>query len=143
MQAGIDVLIVDDSDADVRDTLQAIRSALSQPAVTRMKDGDAAAQFMFRTGMFQDRPAVLPRLVLLEIDIPIVHGLELLRRLRRDPATREIPLVVLSANRNPVVMEEAYLLGAREYLAKPHDRDEYVAEVAKLVSRWVQAPPTQ
>lgn len=143
MQVGIDVLIVDDFDEDVRDTLMAIRNAVTQPSITRLKDGDIAAQFVFRTGMFKDRADVSPRLILLEIDIPVVHGLELLKRLRRVPATREIPIAVLTANRNPVVMEEAYLLGAREYLAKPLDRGAYVAEVAKLVSRWLGPRPKQ
>jgi len=141
MQSSIDVVIIDDSDADTRLTVRAVHAAIKHPAVTRLKDGSIASQFMFRNGMFQERPDVLPRLILLELAIPVVDGMELMRQLRRAPETREIPVIVLSKIHNPVAVSDAYAAGARAYLPKPLDEKTYLFETELLVKRWLRPVP--
>jgi CheY-like chemotaxis protein len=129
------VLIIDDRDADAELTLRAVHAQIIDPTIVRLRDGEAAAQFLFRTGLYKDRPAICPGLIVMDLHIPKVHGLQLLERLRRDPMTREIRVAVLASNLNPLAMQSAYSLGARAYLGKPADPEAYVAEVAKVIAR--------
>jgi CheY-like chemotaxis protein len=140
MQTVIDVLVIDDSDPQARTTLTSIRHASETATVLRLKDGAQALQYIFRTGIFQERSRTLPRMILIDLDIPSINGLLVLDRLRDDPDTREIPVVVLTSNRNPLAIEAAYAQGARAYLVKPEDKGEYISEVARLVKRWLPPP---
>jgi CheY-like chemotaxis protein len=141
MYSRIDVLIVDDSDADAEETLQAVKTALDHPEIVRLRDGETAAHFLFRTGLYKDRPAITPALILMSLHIPRLHGLQLLERLRREPATRDIRVVVVAPNLNPVAMQSAYSLGARAYVARSDDPEEYAAEIAKVVGRCLAPKP--
>lgn len=129
------VLIVDDRDVDAALTVRAVHAQISDPIIVRLKDGETAAHFIFRTGLYKDRPAITPALIVMDLHIPKMHGLRLLEQLRRDPISRDIRVAVLAANLNPLAMQSAYSLGARAYLAKPADPDEYIAEVGKIVAR--------
>jgi two-component system response regulator len=140
MQTTIDILLIDDSDAHAERTLSGIRRAFEKASVFRLKDGAQALQYIYRTGIFKERTRTLPSMILIDLDLPFANGLLVLGRLRDDPATREIPVVVLTSNRNPLVIEDAYALGARAYVVKPEDSGEYVAEVARLVKQWLHNP---
>jgi two-component system, response regulator len=139
MHRATDVLLIDDSDTEARDSIMGIRFALAEPLVTRLKDGEVAGEFMFRRGPFQDRPPVLPRLIVLEIDIPKAHGFVFMRHLRDVPEMQEVPIIVFTRTRNPIAIEDACAMGARACVAKPLDRGEYIAEIGRLVRRWL--PP--
>jgi two-component system response regulator len=140
MQTAIDVLLIDDSDAQAQRTLTGVRRAFATASVFRLKDGAQALQYIYRTGLFQDRSRTLPGMIIIDVDIPFANGLQVLERLRDDPDTREIPVVVLTSNRNPLAIEDAYARGARAYFVKPEDSGEYVAEVARLVKQWLHKP---
>jgi two-component system, response regulator len=137
MQTTIDVLLIDDSDAQADTTLSGIRRAFETASVFRLKDGAQALQYIYRTGMFKERTRTLPAMIVMDLDIPFANGLLVLERLRDDPDTRAIPVVVLTSNRNPVAIEDAYARGARAYIVKPEDSGEYVSEVARLVRQWL------
>jgi CheY-like chemotaxis protein len=137
MQQQVDVLVVDDRDMEARDTILGIRYAHANSTITRLKDGEAARDFMFRQGLFKDRPSILPRLVILELDLPRIHGLELLKQLRLSQEMHEIPVVIFTRNSNPIAIEEVYAAGASVYLVKPAERGEYLAEAARLATRWL------
>jgi CheY-like chemotaxis protein len=142
MHSSIQVLIVDDRDADAELTMRAVHAQIAEPMIVRLRDGETAAHFIFRRGLYKDRPAGTPGLILMDLHIPKVHGLQLLEQLRRDPISRDIRVGVLATNLNPLAMQSAYSLGARAYLAKPADPDEYVAEVGKIIARCL-APRIQ
>ena len=135
MHSRIDVLLIDDSDEDAGHTTRALKAAMDDPAIVRLIDGETASLFLFRTGLYKDRPDIAPGLILLKLHVPRLHGLQLLERLRREPATRELPVIVLAANANPIAMQSAYSLGARAYVAKPEDPEKFSAEIAKVVTR--------
>lgn len=140
MQTIIDVLVIDDSDPHARTTLSGIRRASETATVLRFKDGEQALQYIYSTGMFQERSRTFPRMILLDLDIPLTNGLRVLSHVREHPDTRAIPVIVLTSNRNPVVIEDAYARGARAYLIKPENKGEYISEVARVVNRWLQVP---
>ena len=136
VQASIDVLVIDDSDPQARSTLLGIRRAAPQAHVVRLKDGDQAVQFLSCSGIFSARDASqMPGLILLDLELPSIGGIELLERLRTMPETREIPVAVVTQTSNPVLIEQSYALGARAFIVKPFDPGEYVFEVARVVDR--------
>jgi two-component system, response regulator len=142
MQTAIDVLLIDDCDAHAETTLTGVRRAFQTASVFRLKDGAQALQYIYRTGLFKERTRTLPGMILIDLDLPFANGLLVLERLRDDPDTREIPVVVLTSNRNPLAIEDAYARGARAYIVKPEDAGEYVSEVARVVKQWLQKSPS-
>jgi two-component system, response regulator len=138
-----DILVADDSDEDATITLLALRRAAPDVTLFRVTDGEQALQFLFSTGGYAARPPDLPRLVLFDLWMPNVDGLQVLQALRENPATQNLPAVLFSSCSNPVVVEHALSLGASEYRVKPVNTDEYRAEVERIVARWIAATPTE
>jgi two-component system, response regulator len=136
MRTAIDVLVVDASDRDARTTLAGIRRGSETATVLRLKDGDQALHYLYRTGAFADRTPLPPRMILLEIELPLMSGLLVLDRLQADPSTRGIPAIAFSFNSSSMVIDDAIARGAREYILKHADKGEYIEEVAQLVNRW-------
>lgn len=141
MQANIDILIVDDCDSDAEITLLAIRRVDYGATTFRFKDGEQALQFVHSTGSFAGRPASVPRLIFLDVTIPVVNGLQMLGALRADPRTASVPVAMLSSTANPLAIEQCLALGASDYVVKPVSFDEYCAEVERLMERWLGGPP--
>jgi two-component system, response regulator len=137
METIIDVLVVDDSDPHARTTLSGVRYASETAKVLRLKDGAQALQYIYREGSFKDRPNTLPRMILLELDLPTLNGLQVLDRLHNDPQTRNIPVIVLTRSGSSIPVNEADAHGASACLIKPEDKGEYIYEVAGLVRRWL------
>jgi two-component system, response regulator len=141
MQTSIDVLIVDDCDSDAEITLLAIRRVDYGATTFRFKDGEQALQFIHSTGSFAGRPASLPRLIFLDVTVPVVNGLQVLGALRADPRTTSLPVVMLSSTANPLAIEQSLALGASDYIVKPVSFDEYCAEIERLMERWLGGSP--
>lgn len=136
MRAMTDILVADDSDHDVGITLRALRKAAPNAAVLRLTDGNQVLQFLFATGSFANRPAGMPRLVLLELWMPGANGMTVLEALRAQPATTDLAVVLLTSCSNPVLIERCLALGANDYKVKPQDTESYGAVVESIVSRW-------
>lgn len=136
MSTAIDVLVVDDCDSDAELTMLALRREVSADRLLRLKDGEQALNFVFRSQAFSDRAPGLPRLILLDLETPIVGGLKMLETLHEDPEASNIPTVVLSSSSNPLAIERSYELGARDYIVKPRDFTGYCAEVERVVEEW-------
>jgi len=132
MQTTIDVLLVDDCDADSKLTSAAVRKAAPSASLVRVKDGEQALRLIFHQGLFTSEPHV-PRLIVLEWDVPRTNGCGVLRRLR--DATDAIPVIVLTSSQDRQAIDESYALGARECLIKPSNADEYCSEVERAVQR--------
>jgi two-component system, response regulator len=140
MRAKTDILVADDCDEDAAMTLQALRRGAPDATLFRVTDGAQALQFLFSTGGYAARPPDLPRLVVLDLWMPNVDGLQVLQALRENPATQNLPAVLFSSCSNPVVIEHARSLGASDYRIKPVSFDDYLAEVDHIIARWISAP---
>ena len=143
MRSSIDVLVVDDSDSHASVTLMAIDQFAPQAAVTRLKDGEQALQFIFCTDGYRGRRPEMPRLILLELETPIRSGLQVLDALTTTSRTSEIPVIMLARTSTPLAIEQSYTLGARGYVVKPTDAEEYCSAVGGIMERWLPASRCQ
>jgi CheY-like chemotaxis protein len=130
------ILLVEDNASDEKLTLVAFRRSGIESEITVVRDGAEALDYVFGTGRFAERdPRVLPSVVLLDLKLPRIDGLEVLRRIRSDERTRLLPVVVLTASREQQDVELSYSLGANAYVRKPVDFTEF-AETAKVLSHF-------
>ncbi len=140
-----DILLVEDSPADVELTLRALRQAKVANPIATLEDGAEALEFLLGSGRFAARAGYpKPRVVLLDLKLPKLSGLEVLRALRADERTRSIPVVVVTSSREEPDIREAYRLGANSYVVKPVDFEQFASAVAKLGLYWVlinEPPP--
>jgi CheY-like chemotaxis protein len=136
--AEVDVLLVEDSPADVELTLRALQRARLANPMFIVRDGAAALEFLFRSGAYADRAgADPPKVIFLDLKLPKVSGLEVLGRLKADPRTREIPVVILTSTAEGPDIREAYRLGANSYLVKPVDFEKFLEAVAHAGLYWL------
>jgi two-component system response regulator len=115
----VEILLVEDSDADAELITRALRKANVVNSMVRVHDGVEALEFVFREGAFAQRRGGQPRLILLDLKMPRLGGIDVLRRLKADPATRLIPVVVLTSSAEEQDVLESYKLGVNSYLVKP------------------------
>lgn len=138
------ILLVEDNPDDVTLTLHAFASnRIANPVVT-VRDGVEALDYLFGTGPHAGRdPQVLPALVLLDLKLPRIDGLEVLRRIRAHPRTRLLPVVILTSSNEDQDRIEGYSLGANSYVRKPVDFDEFVRAAGQLGLYWLvlNTPP--
>lgn len=134
-------MVADDSDQDVEITLHALRRVVAEAAIMRVKDGEQALQFLLAAGGYAGRKAGMPQLLLLDMQMPALDGLQVLEALRSRPATRELPIVLFSSSSNPALIERAMALGASDYRVKPDGFQEYCAEVEQIARTWLLAQP--
>jgi len=134
----IEILLVEDSPADAEMTLRALRRNNLANRVHWVKDGEEALEYMFRTGGYAERSLEsVPKLVMLDIKMPKVDGIEVLRRLKSEPATRTVPVVIMTSSNEERDVMETYKLGANSYIVKPVEFDSFLETVAKIGLYWV------
>ena len=133
----VDILLVEDSDEDAELTIRALARRKLASDLFRVKDGAEALDFIFATGAYAERGhQPKPRLVLLDLKLPKVDGMEVLRRMKEDPATRTIPVVMLTSSDDDRDLEAAYRLGVNSYIVKPVEFDDFAAAVEQLGLYW-------
>jgi len=132
-----DILLVEDNADDVELTLLAFRRVQLVPRIDVVRDGEEALEYIFRTGRFADRPAGCPRLILLDLKMPRLDGLQVLARLKSDSEMKTIPVVVLTSSRQMQDINTAYQAGANSYIRKPVDFDEFSEVVRQLGVYWM------
>ena len=139
------ILLVEDNADDVELTLRAFRKSDLLNTVTVVRDGVEALDYLLATGEYVERDAnALPDLVLLDIKLPRVDGLQVLERLRANPRTRLLPVVVLTSSAEPRDLLTCYSLGANSYVRKPIDFKQFSRALQQIGSYWLQtnqAPP--
>jgi two-component system response regulator len=139
------ILLVEDNPDDVILTLRAFKKNNIANEVVVARDGVEALDYLFATGPHDGRDArQLPQVVLLDLKLPRIDGIEVLRRIRADPATRVVPVVVLTSSREEHDLVDSYRLGANSYVRKPVDFLEFVEAARQLGLYWLvlnEAPP--
>lgn len=142
---GKTILLVEDNPDDEALTLRSLNknNVVNEVVVTR--DGVEALDYLFGTGRYTGRnPERLPQVVMLDLKLPKVDGLEVLRQIRSDPRTAFLPVVVLTSSDEERDLVESYKLGANSYIRKPVDFNRFAEAVRQLQLYWVvlnQAPP--
>jgi two-component system, response regulator len=139
------ILLVEDNDDDVELTLRALRRNRVANRVDVVRDGAEALDYLFATGGYAGRDIRdTPNLVLLDLKLPKVGGLEVLERLRSDPRTRRMPVVILTSSNVESDLARSYDLGANSYIRKPVDFTQFMEAVNQLGLYWLvlnEAPP--
>ena len=137
MRATVQVLVVDDSDNDAALTLDSLRSAAPGATVLRVTNGEQALHFLCATDRFVGRPGGLPKLVLLDLDMPGMDGIAVLQALRARADMQPVCVVLWTSSSNPRSIEQALQSGASAYRVKPSSLDAYRAEINLIVQRWL------
>lgn len=138
------VLLVDDDPNDVELLQRVFRNDPLANRIVVVRDGFEALEYLFGTGRYHDRdPAQQPQVVLLDLNLPALDGLEVLRRIRADPRFRKLPVVILSSSDADRDKLAGYELGANSYVRKPVDYQEFADAVTRLGLYWVRVnePP--
>ena len=132
-----EILLVEDNPDDVDLTLRAFRRSNVANEVVVVRDGVEALEYLFATGAYADRDAaVLPQVVLLDLKLPRLDGLEVLERLRANPTTRLLPVVILTSSTEERDLVNGYSLGANSYVRKPVDFEQFAESVKQLGLYW-------
>ncbi len=145
MNDAVEILLVEDNPHDVTLALKAFAVHRLANRIQVARDGEEALDFMFGRGPFAGRaPDPLPKIVLLDLKLPKVDGLEVLAQLKSDSRTRAIPVVILTSSREERDLIDGYRLGTNSYLVKPVDFDQFVEVTRVIGAYWLQlnqAPP--
>lgn len=142
------ILLVEDNPNDVELTLRAFEKSKVSTQIVVARDGEQAIQYLFSTGPHTDRdPAMMPGVVLLDLKLPKIDGLGVLRRMRADERTRRLPVVMLTSSKEEKDVNSSYDLGANSFVRKPVDFGELVDAARHLGIYWLTmnepAPPSR
>ncbi len=140
----VEVLLVEDNPTDAELAIRALKKHNLANKLVWVKDGAEALDFIFATGAFSERLVEDgPKVILLDLRLPKVDGMEVLRRVKGDERTRAIPVVVLTSSKEDRDVAESYKLGVNSYISKPVEFDEFAKTVAQMGLYWllVNRPP--
>ena len=140
------ILLVEDNPRDEALTLRALTMNHNVDEVTVVRDGAEALDFLFGTGAHAGRDmSVIPKVVLLDLKLPKIDGLEVLRRMRLDPRTARLPVVIFTSSSEDEDVISSYSLGANSYVRKPVDFEQFLEATKQLGLYWLginqTAPP--
>jgi len=134
----VDILLVEDNPNDAELALHAFRKNKLTNKIHLVRDGAEALEFIFATGQYAGRDlADQPKVILLDLKLPKVDGLEVLRRVKEDPTTKSIPVVMLTSSREERDIVEGYRLGVNSYIVKPVEFEQFTNSVRELGMYWL------
>ena len=142
----IEILLVEDDPDDLELTLHALHEDHVCNRIQVARDGEEALDFLFCRGPYSGRdPDCPPKIILLDLKLPKVDGLEVLEQIKRDPRTRAVPVVILTSSKQDQDMVQGYRLGGNSYIQKPIDFDQFRTTIKRLGYYWLVAnqPPPQ
>lgn len=141
----VEILLVEDNMADAEMTIRALRKVNLANKLVHLKDGEEAINFLFGLGPFADREiSDHPKIILLDIKMPKVDGIEVLRRIKSDEATRLIPVIIMTSSKEEQDVITSYRLGVNSYVVKPVDFEGFAFAVSQLGLYWLltNQPPS-
>lgn len=134
----IEILIVEDNVNDAELTIRVLQKSKIANNIFHLKDGASAIDFLFGKGEFNSRDTSFkPKVILLDLKMPKVDGLEVLKKVKADPLTNKIPVVVLTSSKESPDIEKAYALGANSYIVKPVEFEGFSKAIAEVGLYWV------
>ncbi len=140
------ILLAEDNPNDVELTLAALNDYRLSNEVEVVHDGAEALDYIYHRGVYAERGSGLPCVILLDLKMPRVDGLEVLRQLKADPALRQIPVVMLTSSREETDLITSYDLGVNAFVVKPVDFDQFLKAIRALGMFWAivnEIPPTK
>ena len=140
----IEILLVEDNIDDAELTIHALRKKNLANQLIHLSDGEQALDFLFGTGEFNGRDIkIKPRLILLDLKMPKVDGMQVLEKVKSNMATKEIPVVILTSSKEDPDLKKCYQLGANSYIVKPVDFQSLTEVVSELGMYWmlINHPP--
>lgn len=146
VQQIVDILLVEDRLEDAELALIALKNHKLANNIKWVRDGQEALDFLFAKNAYTDRQfSKRPKVVLLDLKMPKVNGLEVLRKIRSEPATKSLPVVVLTTSREEQDLLETYNLGVNSYIVKPVDFDQFTRSVKDIGMYWLllNEPPVE
>jgi len=137
------ILLAEDNENDIELTLTALQESRLRNEVEIVHDGAEALDYIYRRGAYSAREEGLPCVILLDLKMPKVDGLEVLRQIKSDPALRHIPVVMLTSSREEKDLVMSYDLGVNAFVVKPVDFDQFLQAIRALGMFWaiVNEPP--
>ena len=133
-----DLLLVEDNPYDAELTLSALRQKNLANNLEHVEDGAEALDFIYARGKFESRKGKpLPRLILLDLKMPKVNGIEVIEKLKADPLTKTIPIVVLTSSAEDPDIKRCYALGVNSYIVKPVDFEDFIAAIIDVGMYWL------
>ena len=133
----VEILLAEDSSADAEMTMRTLRKRGIANRVVWVKDGVEALDYLFSEGSYSDRPDGYPKLVLLDLKMPRMDGLQVLQRMKQDARTQTIPVVMMTSSREEGDMFASYKLGVNSFVVKPVDFDSFAETVAEVGMYWM------
>lgn len=138
MTANVDVLLIEDNGDDAELTMRAFKKRNPVCSVLHLNKGEDALDFIFCQGNFKDRAFCdNPKLILLDLKMPRIDGMEILRRIKSDARTKIIPTVILTSSKEDKDIIESYRLGANSFFVKPVDYTDFVDGVSSMSKYWL------
>lgn len=139
MTEALEILLVEDSPFDAELTIRALSQKINNVGLNHVRDGEEAIEFLEAKGKYKDRELDnLPNLILLDIKLPKVNGMEFLRQIKNDKRTRSIPTIILTSSNEVSDIRTCYDLGANAYIVKPLDFDQYNEFIGLAGLFWIQ-----
>lgn len=133
----VDILLVEDNLQDAELTIRALRKHNASINLVHVKDGAEGLDFLFCKGQFSERNKKShPKIVLLDLKMPKIDGLEVLRIIKSDPETRHIPVIILTSSKEERDLVESYHLGANSYILKPVEYEKFMEAVKDIGIYW-------
>jgi two-component system response regulator len=133
----VQILLAEDNPLDAELAMTALRDAGITNSITWVKDGEEALDYFYCRGRHANRPDVLPRLVLLDLKMPKVNGIEVLKVVKSDERLKHIPIVMMTSSQEESDIAETYKLGVNSYIVKPLDLDTLVDITRKTGHYWL------
>ncbi len=138
VENAVDILLVEDSEEDAELAIAGLKARNLGGKVVHLVDGDAALEFIFAASVAANGSAAnTPRLIVLDLNLSGTDGLEILRHLKEEESTRQIPVVIMSGSANEKEMTECYRLGVNSYVAKPVSARQYAQLVGEIAHYWL------
>jgi two-component system, response regulator len=134
-----DIVLVEDDANDAEFVTRTLSQVVPDNKILFIRDGADFLEYLFGVGKFAGRNInVLPKVILLDLKLPRVNGIEALQTMKDDPQTRAIPVVIFTSSREEQDVEMCYSLGASSYVVKPSDRQEYAEVLQRLANYWLK-----